>query len=166
MDLVPILTHLLNFPSRNASMPESCSLLYQFIPLWIPRLFVPNVLVWVSRLLCVYIPYPLWNSLAIWYNHTVMVKYSFLIILYKYSHLLSLQRFSLSFHIKLGCRHYRQAALTVSRVNRFPNTRFTAILLNPFCFIPLHTTCDISELFPVVPSCFSVFIFYSPVFLF
>ncbi len=49
---------------------------------------------------------------------------------------------------------------------RFLNTRFTAILLNPFCFIPIHTTCDLSELFPSRTKLFSVFIFHSFVFFF
>jgi hypothetical protein len=61
-------------------------------------------------------------------------------------------------------------ALTVSCVNRFLNTRYYTIhrkLLNLFWFIHVYTTCDLSEPFPsVVPSCFSVFVFYSSVFLF
>ncbi len=40
------------------------------------------------------------------------------------------------------------------------------MLVNPFCFIPIHTTCDFPSCSPVLPSCFSVFIFYSSVFFF
>jgi hypothetical protein len=68
---------------------------------------------------------------------------------------------NLSYCFQLGRRHYRQAALTISRVNRFLNTRFTAILLNPFWFIPFVIFPRSS---PVVPSSFSVFVFYSSVF--